>query len=261
MNGRVVVVCLFLFACSAGAAAQTVPQRDSQAVAALQAAINAMGGGAPSDATISGTVTAAGPDSQPEDGTIQILTRGTAESLETITFPNLSQTTIYAFGMAARTTGSQTQQRLTDQLSETIQTALYPLPLLVAAVNNSDTSLEYVGQETIGGVAAQHVRIWNTFASHPRPQLLAPFSTHDVWINAATGLPLKITFTQQAAEGEAFKTLVELDFLSYQRSSGFTFASLVKKSLNGTPWLTISIQSVAFNTGLQDSQLQITCTK
>ena len=239
--------------------APPTPTRDGRAVAVLQAAIKAMGGGVPSDSTATGTVTATvGPESQ--DGTIQILTRGTAESLEAISLPNLSQTTTYFHLMAGQTNGSTTQQQLSGQLAMTSQTALYPLPLFVGAMNNPDATLQYVGQETVDGAPVNHIRIWNTFASRIYMQPLATFSVRDVWMNASTGLPAKISFTQQAAAGRAFKTLVELDFSNYQQMNGFAYPYVIKKSLNGTPWLTISIQSVSFNTGLQYSQFQVNCS-
>ena len=237
----------------------TVPKRDAQAVAFLQAAIKAMGGVAPSDSTATGSVTAT-VASESQGGTIQIYTRATDQSSEAVSLPNLSQTTIYSHWIAGQLNGSAPQQQLTDQLAATSQTALYPLPLLVGAVNNPDASLQYVGQETVDSAVTQHIRFWNTFASNPHLQPVAPFSIHDVWIDTSTGLPVKISFTQQAAAGRAFKTLVELDFSNYRQTSGFAYPYTIKKSLNGTPWLTISIQSVSFNTGLQYSQFQVNCS-
>ncbi|HEV3481438.1 MAG TPA: hypothetical protein VGR97_03830 [Candidatus Acidoferrales bacterium] len=235
------------------------PARDPQAMLVLQAAIKAMGGGAPSDSAATGSVNAT-VGSESQDGTVQIFTRATDQSSEAVSLPNLSQTTIYSHWMAGQVDGSTAQQQLTDQLAATSQTALYPLPLLVGTLNNPDASLQYVGQETVDDAVTQHIRFWNTFASKPHLLPLAPFSLHDVWIDTSTGLPVKISFTQQAAAGRAFKTLVELNFSNYQQTSGFAYPYTIKKSLNGTPWLTISIQSVSFNTGLQYSQFQVNCS-
>lgn len=236
------------------------PVRDAQAVAVLQITIKAMGGGnVPSDSTATGSITeTVGPDLQ--EGTLQILTRGTDQSSEAISLPNLSQTTIYSNWMAGQTAGSAPQQQLSGQLAMTSQTALYPLPILAGALINLDVSLQYVGQETVDGTLTNHIRIWNTFASKAYMRPLASFSMHDVWTDAASGLPTRISFTQQSAAGSAFKTLVQLDFSNYQQTSGFVYPYLIKKSLNGTPWLTISIQSVSLNTGLQNSQFQVNCS-
>lgn len=264
--GPLSVVSFLLFATAIHAqqppsAASATPTRDIQAVAALQAAVKAMaaGGVLPSDSTVTGTVNeTVGP--QDQEGKIQILTRGTGESLETIDLPDLSQTTIYSYWLAGQTTGSAAQQQLSGQLAVTSQSVFYPLSFLAGALSNPDASLQYVGQETVDGTTTQHIRVWNTFASKPRLEMLAPFSIHDVWINSSNGLPMKVSFIRQDASGRASKTLVEVEFSNYEQSAGFSYPSQISESLNGTPWLTISIQSMSFNTGLQEIQFQVNCS-
>jgi hypothetical protein len=234
------------------------PTRDAPAVALLQSTIRAMGGGVPADSMGTGTVTET-VGSESEDGTIEILTRGTDQSSETLSLPDLSQTTIYSSWMAGQTNGSATQQELTAQLAMTSQTVVYPLPFLISAVNNSDTSIQYVGQESLDGESTNHIRIWNTFASVTHMRALATFTARDVWLDSSTGLPAKISFTQQAAAGRAFKTLVELEFSNYQVTGGFSYPYTIKKLLNGTPWLAISIQKLSFNNGLESSRFQVNC--
>jgi hypothetical protein len=167
--------------------APVVPTRDTQAVAVLQATIKALGGSAPSDSTATGTVTeTVGSESQ--DGTIQVLTRGTGESLEAITLPDLSQTTVYSYSLAGQTTGSAPQEALSGELTATSQTALYPLPLFMEVMNDPDSSLQYVGQETVNGAVTNHIRMWDTFASRPSMRGLSSFSTRDVWMHQAAFL-------------------------------------------------------------------------
>jgi hypothetical protein len=253
-----VSISFFLSLSLAGQQTATTVRRDPQALTILQGSIGAMGGAAPSDSTAFGTVTATA-GTQTQSGPIQILTLGTNQSVETTSLPNLSQSTIFSNWTAAQTNGSSAQQQLSDQLAVTSQTALYPLPILLGMLNNPDVSLLYIGQETVAGVTANHIRIWNTFASRPYMQGTSSLSTRDVWLDSSTSLPIRISFTQQAATGQAFKTLVQLDFSNYQQASGFAYPHTIEKSLNGTPWLTISIQNVAFNTGLQASQFQLDC--
>ncbi len=234
------------------------PQRDPQAVAILQQSAVALAPTPPSDSSATGTVTIV-EGSPTQSGAIQILTRGTNQSLESISLPDLSQTTVFSYPYAGQTSGSTAQQQLTGQLAATSQSALYPLPFLVGMLNNADVSLQYLGQDSVDGELSNHIRMSNTFASRPYLQVLSAFSVRDVWIDASTGLPVKISFTQQSAAGQSFKTLVEIDFSNYQRTNGFAYPYTIKKSLNGTPWLTISIQNVAFNTGLPDTQFQVNC--
>ena len=232
--------------------------QDPQAVAILQEAIAAMGG-APSDSTLAGTVTAT-VGSQSQTGTIQVFTLGTNQSQEVIALPDLSQTTTFSAWLASQANGMATTE-VSSELAATSQTALFPSPLLTAALNGPDYNLQFVGTDTVNGAAANHVRIANTFAtSLTYLQPISTFTTRDVWFDQASGLPLKIIFTQQVTFGTSYKTVVELDLSNYQQSGGFTYPSVIQKSVNGTPWLAISIRSAAFNTGLSTSQFQVSCS-
>ena len=71
-----------------------VPQHDAQATNVIQAAIKALGGAAPADATATGTITVTvGPDT--ETGNIQIFARGTTQTLELITTPSRTIRSVY----------------------------------------------------------------------------------------------------------------------------------------------------------------------
>jgi len=233
----------------------TSVQRDPQAVAAVQQAVKAMGGTAPSDSTATGAITRVA-GSLTESGTITILTRGTTQTAEQINVPSGQTTAVYSNGQAAETTPSNSGA-VVMELAVTDQTPDFPLPWLVAALNNSDESLQYIGQETLNGTAALHVRATNTFTSQPRLQKLAPLSVQDAWFDASSGLPLKIAYTRQAGGGAAPRIPVALFFSNWTNVSGVIYPFQIQKSYNGTPWQTISIQSVVFNTGLTAAQFQV----
>jgi hypothetical protein len=162
--------------------------------------------------------------------------------------------------MAAQTIGS-TQQSLSGQMAVTAQTPFFPLPLLVGAQNNPDFSFQYVALETLNGAPAHHLRMWNTFASRPYSQTLSQFSVRDIWIDTASSLPRKITYTQQTAGGYSPQFFVEVDLSNYQSVNGIAYPHQITKSVNGTPLLTISIQSVSFNTGLSAANFPINCNE
>ena len=232
------------------------PQRDPQAVAIVQHGVNAMGGAAPSDSTATGTINLVA-GSQNENGTITILTKWTAETSEQINLPSGQRVVTYSNGQAAETTPSGSST-VVMQLAVTDQCAVFPLPLLIAALNNPDSSFQSVGQDTVNGAAAQHVQVWNSFASRPRLAALAPFSLLDIWFDASSGLPLKIAYTRRAAGGAAVPAFpVEVSFSNYTKFGGVSYPLQIQKSFNGTPWQTIIIQSVVFNTGLTDAQFQV----
>jgi hypothetical protein len=236
--------------------ATQAPQRDPQAVALLQQAIGAMATTAPNDSTANGSVTVV-EGSTTQTGTIQILTLGTTQTSETLDLPNGQRSIIYSNLDALEATGAQSsnpplQQIVTDQCAD------FPLPLLQSFLSNSDEAIIYVGAETLNGQAGQHIQVWNTFNSQPILQnlALAPFSTRDIWFSSSSGLPVKISYARRAGGGSVPKIPVEVFYSNYTNVNGILYPFQINKSLTGTPWTTITISGVSFNTGLTASQFQ-----
>ncbi len=232
------------------------PQRDPQAAAVLQQSIAAFATTSPTDSLANGTVTLV-EGSTTQSGTIQILTRGITQTMETLNLPEGQRSVIYSSGRATEVSGDQT----TDpplELIVTDQCPDFPLPFLQSALNSSDEALLYIGQETLNGASVQHVQVWNTFASKPRLQKLAPFSARDIWFDTSSGLPLKIAYSRRAEGGPGVPIIpVEVFFSNYKNVAGVLYPFEINKSYNGTPWQTITIQNVSFNTGLTDAQFQV----
>lgn len=233
----------------------TAPNRDPQSIAILQQSIINMGGTLPADSVATGNIqTVAG--SQTSQGTIRILTKGTAESLVQITTPDTTQTCIFSNFQANELTGA-TVAVLPLELVVTSQAPDFPTPLLAALLNDPDTSFQYVALESANGLSLHHIQAWDSFASQPTLQGLADFSLRDIWINASTGLPQRISYERRPAHGAVAGVAVDVFYSRYQNSSGLLYPSTIQKSLNGTPWATITIQNVAFNTGLTDSDFPV----
>ena len=233
----------------------TTVQRDPQAVAVLQRSVAAMASTTPSDSSASGTVTIV-EGSTIQTGPIQILTRGTGQASETLTLPQGQRAVIYSNGDAKEVNGAQSSNPVLE-LIVTDQCPDFPLPLLLSALNNSDFAFHYVGQETLNAASVQHIQIWNTFASNPRLQKLAPFSQRDLWFDSTSSLPLRIGYSRRAGGGAVPAIPVEIFFSDYRNLGGVLYPFQINKSINGTPWQTITIQSVSFNTGLTDSEFQV----
>jgi hypothetical protein len=231
------------------------PQRDTQAIAILQQSVATMASIAPTDSTASGTVTIV-EGSTTQSGSIQILTRGTSQTAETLTLPDGKREVVYSNGDAKEINGSGSANPPLE-LIVSDQCPDFPLPLLLSALNNSDESFRYIGQETLNGVAVQHVQIWNSFASKRRLQKLAPFSLKDIWIDIQSGTPLKIAYSRRAGGGAVPAIPIEVTFSNYTKVNGVLYPFQINKSMTGTPWQTITIQSVSFNTGLTATQFQV----
>src|SRR5262249_2721864 len=116
---------------------------------------------------------------------------------------------------------------------------------------------EYVGLETVNALSCQHIRTWNTYASQPDLQYLSSFTVRDIWIDAKSALPTKIAYSVRTGSGATPAMAVEIKFSDYRAVSGILYPFQITESLNGTPWLRATINSVSFNTGLPDSTFSI----
>jgi hypothetical protein len=252
----VLVICSSIPAFAAAQQPPTsTPQRDAQAVAVLSQSISIMGRVPPTDSVATGTVTIVA-GSSTNTGTVRILTRGTDQTSEEIQTSQPLKKVVYSRGMASEVVGV-TVRPLNMELVVTSQSPDFPLALLSGAVNDSATALQYVALENVNGAQAHHIRIWKSFAASPSLQHLAEFSAKDSWIDATTSLPRKLSFYRRSALGASPRIPVEISFSDYRNVSGLFYPFLIKKSFNGTPWTTIAIQSVAFNTGLVESDFPI----
>jgi hypothetical protein len=214
-----------------------------------------MGGTVPSDSVATGSVTMVA-GSQTSTGTIRILTRGTNQSSEQITLPQSTYSVTYSAGLASESINSSTAS-IPIERTVTSQSVCFPLPFLAAALANLDESIQYVALETLGEQSLQHLRIQNTFASQPDFQQFSGFATFDLWLDANTSLPQRISFVRRNGSGATPRIPLDAYFSAYKTTSGVAYPTQINLSLNGTPWTTITINSVAFNTGLTDSSFSV----
>ncbi len=235
--------------------AQQVPQRDSQALVLLQRAVTAMAPVAPTDSAASGTITiVAGGETQ--TGTVRILTRGTDQFAELMQTDKGSRSWVVS-GLGAREQQGASSKNLSVEAALSGLVPFYPLPLLAGALANPDSAFILIGEESLDGTLTYHVRLWNTFASNAEFQNLAAFSVKDVWLDAATGLPRRLTCERRDASGSAERARLAVSYSDYRNIGGVLYPFHIEKSLNGTPWQTITLQSVAFNTGLTDADFPV----
>lgn len=254
--GFLVLITLFSGILPVFGQSSSPPVRDPQAVSIIQQSISAMGQGVPSDSTATGTVTLTA-GSLVDSGTITILTRGTSQTSEQMqTQSGGYQAINYSNGQASQLQET-TSNSLQMELVVTSQSPDFPLPFLSAAINNSDDSIQYLGQETLGNVSVLHIRFWNIFASTGTSSPLAPLSTYDVWIDASSFLLVQLSYISQPYQGTSPRTRMQVNYSNYQSFSGILYPTTINKSINGTPWAAITIQSVQFNSGLTDSSFPV----
>jgi hypothetical protein len=235
-------------------ATTNAPQRDPLAVALLQKSVSAMGV-PPSDSTATGNVTTVA-GSLTQQGTVTILTRGTTETSIQFQMPNNPWTIVFNAGQANKIESSQTTVYPLERSASSL-CFYFPLPFLSGILNNADYSLQYIGQEVIGSSTANHIVVQNTFNSSPTYQFLSPFTAADVWIDASSGLPVKIGMIRRDGGGSAPKISISFSYSNYQIVSGVSYPFTIQEYVTETLWATTTIQSVVFNTGLSDSTFQV----
>jgi hypothetical protein len=232
----------------------TAVQRDAQAVALLQRSISVMGV-PPSDSTATGTVTTVA-GSLTQQGTVTILTKGSNETSIQFQVPNNPWTVVFASGQASNVEPSQTTPYSLERAASS-QCFYFPLPYLSGILNNSDYSIQYVGQETVGSSTANHIVVQNTFNSTPSYQFLSPFTVADIWIDSSNGLPVKIGMIRRDGGGSSPKIPISVAYSNYQTVAGVTYPYTIQEYVTETLWATTTVQSVTYNSGLSDSTFSV----
>jgi hypothetical protein len=230
----------------------TVPvRRDIQAIAIMNTAINAMGGSMPANSVAEGTI-AITEGSTIEQGSITIMTRGSDQSAEHIRLSKEMRSVIYSRGEANETARGVTRP-VSLELAGISHSADFPFPVLMNALANPDYALEYIALETMYGRPAHHIRFWNTYGSSEKMrQHLSEFSRKDLWFDAMTGLPGKLTYERRESHGAVAGTRMEIIYSDWIRTGGTQYPYRIEKLWNGVPWAVITIQSVRFQTVLSD---------
>lgn len=256
--GRLLLFVLFL--CASTSAQQptstTVTTSDPQAVALLQESVSAFGSLPPLDSRANGNVTITA-GSLTTQGAVTILTKGTAETSIQFQMSNSTWSVIYSNGQANRVE-SGTATVLPLELAASSQCLYFPLPYLAGLLGNPNVVLSFVGQEAIDSTTANHIRVQNTFASSPAFQSLAEFNTADVWLDATTALPVRISMIRRYAGGASPKIPVSVVYSNYQVVSGVRCPFSIQEYVTQTLWATTTIDSVSFNTGLTDANFPVT---
>src|SRR5262249_20601002 len=236
--------------------AQT-PQRDAQAILLVTNAVAAMGGTSPKDSTATGAIQIV-EGSTARTGTIRVLTSGTEQTREEITTGEGVEYTVYSRGRASAKKPGADETKESLELAQSSQAAEFPLPFLAGLLSNSDVSIIYVGFETADARSFYHIRFSNTFSSAAQiMQGLADFSVRDLWLDAASGLPAKLSFDRRFGEGSTPHIPVEITYEDYRLVNGILYPYQISIARNGTPWASISIQDVSINIGLDSANFQV----
>ncbi|MHB8652642.1 MAG: hypothetical protein ACYDA9_02055 [Terriglobia bacterium] len=234
--------------------AQTVPQRDPAAVAIVQNAVSAMGGGAAvaavTDATVNGTITST-PGSSTKSGTLLLIDAPPEFRTEVQTDAG---TSLFVSGH-----GQPASQRhgvvssLMPHLALANPPFHLPAVLLLRELNNSQYSIKAEGRVTVGNTVAEKVHI--SLDTDSVTSLVTP---QDWYFDSRTGLPLRVEHRlPDNLRPEIFTPAAE-EFSDFRQVAGILVPFRMVAYEDGAQIAVIGVSTVTFNSGVTPGSFDLT---
>lgn len=256
---RRTVLVLAAFLVSIPIAAQQPQQSDPQAIALAGRALLGLTGGTPVyDVVLTGAATRiAGSDH--ETGTVTFKARSTRDSRVGLNLASGQRVEILS-ALAGPSGGSWSGPNGVFQpvaLHNTFTDAAWFFPPLssLASASSPDVIVSYVGQETWGGIAVQHLRF--SRQARTKSQLAATLVHRlylmDFYLASDSLLPLAVRFNTHPDTDASTDIPTEVTFSDYRLVGGVRVPFQIQKFINGGLILDVSISNAAINVGLQDA--------
>ena len=116
-------------------------------------------------------------------------------------------------------------------------------------------AIVYVGSESKAGLAVQHVRFSRLVPGQRAnaAALIQQLSAMDVYLDAASYLPVAFDFNVHPDDDAGLSLPVEVQFGDYRLVNGVRTPFRIQKSLQGSLLLDIALSSATINSGLTGS--------
>jgi hypothetical protein len=251
---RLISIASLLF-CAVCAVAQNLPSSDPSAVSLAQKSVAALTGGASvTDVTLNASVISIlGSDN--ETGTGTFTAKGLSESRVDLNLSGGTRSEVRNIansgpaGAWAKNGGASTAYAGHNTLTDAAW--FFPALSSLTQTANPNVVMKYIGQEQHSGVNTQHLQIFQAppagIASVQR------LSTTDVYLDAATLLPVAVAFKVHPDKDMNTDIPTEILFANYRSVNGIQVPFHFQRMLNGGVILDVTVTSAALNTGLQDS--------
>ena len=162
---------------------------------------------------------------------------------------------MYSRGYAVQKDQSGVAQ-FTLEKSLSSDAAISPLAIIAPAVLDINSTVQFVATETVNGKAAYHIRVCPGSPDQNFTAKINALGAKDVWLATDTSLPLEISYQLLENWGDV-AIPVAFFFSQYQAVNGVLYPFQVQESLNGTPYMAISLTSVASGVGLTDQNFSL----
>lgn len=251
MRPSSLLFCSALLVFGASAGAQTIPQRDAQAVNLLGQALTALGGTANIAAIKDSTVS----------GTIQMMpSGGSAGAVRTFTWTVAgnefreqegsgadARLFVSGHGKPASERGGKVG-RINYHVARANLPFYLPELVLYTELSGQKYTLTFVGNSTLEGKAAIHVHISDD--SDSVGKLVTP---QEWYFDAASSLPLRVEFRLPSNENAADYSTAAFDFSDYQAAGGVLVPLRLTYFQDGKAVGVVSVSTARLNTGVLSS--------
>jgi outer membrane lipoprotein-sorting protein len=258
---KLAVAILVVSALTCGCAGQlAVPQqaqRDQQALSILSQTLQAAGGvaalSAVQDFTGTGRITYYWDDEV--SGTVTVRGRGLSQFRIDATLPEGVRTVIASKDASFVAQPDGTVQPIPRDSAKVLRSMTLPYPVLIAAIQDSWASVEFLGLVDHGGKQVYDIRIERVLPKrNDIDGLLRKQSVRDVFIDPTSFLVTStLTVLDPTADGPG-GVPHEILFSNYQAVNGLAIPfSITETVRGGQQLLTMQLSQVSINTGLTDA--------
>ena len=228
--------------------------RDPQALAIATQAYKVLGGTLPADSRAIGTYSRVAGSTE-DSGTIEVLIRGWNQTSTKITNSDGTTEVVYSRGYAVqKDTSGVIQFSLEKSVSS--MSAISPLTIIAAAVLDTSSTVQFVATESVNGTAAYHIRVCLGSPDQNFTANINTLGTKDIWLATDSELPLEISYQTRDSFGNVPIPVTYL-FSQYKSVNSVLYPFQIQKSFNGTPYMTVSMTSVASGVGLTDQNFSL----
>jgi hypothetical protein len=232
------------------------PVRDPQGIAILTQSANAAGGTsailAVQDYSASGEVNYYWGDG--EQGTVVVKGRGTGQFRAEATLPEGVRSWAVSNGTGWVKEADGRTDVIFSHNAGNLGSLTFPFAYLVSALQDTSTSVIYVGLETINGAQAHHIRAQKNYPQGSDPTgLFQKLSKREFFVDASSLLVVASEDMTHPRDTATVDAVRRVQFSDYRRVNGVLLPFRIAESVAGQRGETFQLSQMAFNTGLQDS--------
>ena len=138
-------------------------------------------------------------------------------------------------------------------------TWFFPALTLQSALSDPQISLTYVGQGSKAGVTAQQIQISRIVPGQAAvsTSLIQRLSQVDIYLDAATNLPVAIDFNIHPDGDLGVNLPVEIQYSGWHANAGIQVPTQIQRFLQDSLTLSLTTITISVNTGLPQSDFTI----